>query len=317
MPSVSVVIPLYNKEPHIARTLNSVLSQTFQDFEIIVVDDGSTDNGAVVVQGYDDTRIQLIRQDNKGVSAARNRGVKEATSDFIAFLDADDEWTPVHLEIIRRLQKKYPEAGMYATAYKEYTLNGNIRCPDYKFIPDPPWEGILKNYFKSAALGEAPVCSSVVCIPKGVFNKIGGFSQEYWYSEDMDLFGKIALKYPVAFSWEIGAIYHWDAINRACNKKLPLNHEEPVVITARNALIKGEVLPEYVEPLNEYIYIKEINRAAINVLAGNAVAARAILKRCNTKWHNKTKIEWLILSMLPYSLLLVLQKLKRKVIGTI
>jgi len=117
MPEVSVVIPLYNKAPYIARALASVITQTCQDFEVIVIDDGSTDGGAEIVRRLDDTRIRVIRQENRGVSAARNRGIESARTDFIAFLDADDEWTPTHLEALLRLRDRYPHAGAYGTAY--------------------------------------------------------------------------------------------------------------------------------------------------------------------------------------------------------
>jgi glycosyltransferase involved in cell wall biosynthesis len=312
MPEVSVVIPLYNKGLYIARTLNSVLNQTFQDFEVIIIEGGSTDNGAEIVKGFDDPRIRLIRQKNKGVSEARNQGVEIAKADMITFLDADDEWMASHLETILKLRKRYPEAGMYTTAYKIFTPEGNIRWARYRFIPDPPWEGLLPNYFKSLAYGEYPVWTSVVGIPKKIFLEAGGFPPGYWYGEDVDLFGKIGLKYPVAFSWEQGAIYHWDATNRACNKKLPFELEEPFVKTARNAIDLGEALPEYLEPLNECISKREIFRAAEYVLVGNAITARAILKKCKTKLYYKKKVGWIILSNIPYPLLMLLQKLNRK-----
>ena len=91
---ISVVIPLYNKEEQIADTLQSIFAQTFQDFEIVIVDDGSTDNSVEEVEKFDDSRIRLIHQTNAGVSAARNRGIEEARGELIAFLDADDEWKP-------------------------------------------------------------------------------------------------------------------------------------------------------------------------------------------------------------------------------
>ncbi|MCX7013772.1 MAG: glycosyltransferase family A protein [Candidatus Sumerlaeota bacterium] len=96
-PAVSVVVPLYNKEAYIRRALTSIMAQTFKDFELIVVDDGSTDNGPAAVAEYGDPRIRLIRQANSGPGAARNRGIEEARSDLVAFLDADDEWMPEFL----------------------------------------------------------------------------------------------------------------------------------------------------------------------------------------------------------------------------
>ena len=309
---ISVIIPLFNKGPYIARALNSVLNQTYQDFEVIVVDDGSTDNGAEIVRGFDDPRIRLIRQENRGVSATRNQGFDKAISDYIAFLDADDEWMPKHLETILRLIENFPLAGMYTTAYKRRTPSGKTRWDCYKFIPHPPWEGLLPDYFKSAALGESPVCSSVVVIPRKIFIETRGFPEGYWYGEDSDLFGKIALKYPVAFSWEFGAIYHADALNRACDRKLPLENEEPFVITARAELMKGEVPQKFTESLNEYICRKEIIRAYRNIRAGHSDIARIILKQCNTKWHYNEKMKWLLLAKIPYPLYLFARDIRRK-----
>ena len=91
---VSVIIPLYNKSQYIARTLDSVLAQTFQDYEVIVVNDGSTDDGPRIVRQYRDPRLRLVSQENRGLSGARNRGIAESRTDWVAFLDADDEWMP-------------------------------------------------------------------------------------------------------------------------------------------------------------------------------------------------------------------------------
>ena len=312
MPVVSVVIPLYNKAPHIATTLNSVLDQTFKDFEVVVIDDGSTDSGAEVVLGFSDPRIRLFRQKNQGVSAARNRGVNEAKTDFIAFLDADDEWMPKHLETLLRLKKEYPQAGMYTTSYKIFIEStGESIWPTYEYIQDRPWEGLLPDYFRSGAMGSPPVNSSVVGIPKKIFLEAGGFPPDYWFGEDADMFGKIALKHPVAFSWEMGARYNQDATNRACEKRLPTNHEEPFVKTARRAVRDGDVSPERIESVIEYINRKEIIRAELNIVAGNLKTARMILRECETKLYIKRKIKCWILTMIPYSLFKFLQKQKR------
>ena len=306
---ISVVIPLYNKGPYIARAWNSALKQTYQDFEVIVIDDGSTDSGAEIVRGFNDPRIRLIQQENRGVSAARNRGINEATSDFIAFLDADDEWIPKHLETIIRLREKFPDAGMYTTAYKIRTNDGTIQWAKYEFIPDAPWEGILPNYFKSGCVGDFPVSSSNVAIPRKILHEMGGFPEGYWYGEDVDLFGKIALKYPVAFSWEPGALYHCDNTSRLSNRPHPLDHEEPLVKTGRSALKSGDVRPELVEYLNEYISRTEIGRAIQNVKAGNRKTATIILNQCNTKMFCYDREKWLFLAKLPHPLFLFLNNI--------
>jgi len=112
---ISVVIPLYNKERHIARAIQSVLGQTHRDLELIVINDGSTDGSEKTAERYTDPRIQLVHQANAGVSAARNRGIAEARAELVAFLDAYDEWLPEHLAAINRPAKKQPECGAYCT----------------------------------------------------------------------------------------------------------------------------------------------------------------------------------------------------------
>ena len=118
-PFISIVIPLYNKEKFIARTLESVLAQTFKNFEVLIVNDGSTDSSVEVAKKYIDDRFRIINQKNSGVSAARNKGIKLARAKYIAFLDADDTWEPNFLSEIQRLIKKYPQAGLYGTGYRK------------------------------------------------------------------------------------------------------------------------------------------------------------------------------------------------------
>ncbi len=114
----SVVIPLYNKSQYINRALNSVLFQSIQDFEIVVIDDGSVDGGGDLVRKYADQRIRLIRQENQGASAARNNGYRVTRSEFVAFLDADDEWKPGFLEKIKELVEKFPNCGAFGTSFE-------------------------------------------------------------------------------------------------------------------------------------------------------------------------------------------------------
>jgi len=313
----SVIIPLFNKGPYIARAINSVLNQTIQNFEIIVIDGGSKDDGPKIVNDLKDPRIHFLMQSGKGVSNARNEAVNFEENDFISFLDADDEWMPNHLEAIVRLIEMYPQAGMFTTAWKLQTADGKLQWANYRCIPPPPWEGLLPDYFKSVALGQNPVWTSVVVIPRKIFLEMGGFPEGYWYGEDMDLWGKIALKYPVAFSGEFGGIYHWDAENRACDRTIPLDYQEPFIKTARAALINGEVNQELKESLNEYIWTIESDRAFRCVQAGSRNKGKEILKQFTTKWNFKEKIKWFLWTNLPGPLFLLIRGIKRKLINTV
>lgn len=253
MPLISVVIPLYNKEPHIKRAIDSVLSQKVQNFEIVVIDDGSTDKGVEIVKGFTDPRIRLIQQENAGVSAARNRGIEEAKADLIAFLDADDEWTPIFIETVLQLRKKYPKAGAYATSYMNYYKCKYVK-PRCKAIPASPWEGEIEDYFESIVKGHPPFCASCICIPKFVMLDVGGFPEGIWLGEDSDMWARIALNYTIAFSWDVGATYYLDSVNMATKKKRPVK-ELPFIQVAEELMKDGRVLKN-----ETYIkkYIKDI-----------------------------------------------------------
>lgn len=309
MSTFSVVIPLYNKEPHIKRAVDSVLSQTIQDFEIIVVDDGSTDKSVKIVRSIADNRIRLITQENKGVSSARNRGIGEAKADLIAFLDADDEWQNNFLKEILELKNKYPEAGAYATAYNMYLPDGKIRIAKYKAIPPAPWNGLLPSYFLAAASGEHPISSSSICIRKEVFLDIGGFKPGAWWGEDDDMWGRIALKYPIAFSWQVGAIYHHETVNRACEKREKLEH--PFIKTAEKAILNGKIPEHMIKDLNDCIESYKISSASNNISRGHSEIAREILKDCKTKRMYRKKLYYYFLSVIPYKVLILMSKIKR------
>src|SRR6478735_1139624 len=127
MPFFSVVIPVFNKETFIEKTIKSVLEQTFDDFEIIVVNDFSTDGSLDIVSKIDSDKIKVIQHDkNKGLSATRNTGIRNSNSNYIAFLDADDIWKPTFLEKIHSLILQFPEAKLFATNYEELYPNDAI-----------------------------------------------------------------------------------------------------------------------------------------------------------------------------------------------
>lgn len=302
VPAVSVVIPLYNKGPYITRALNSVLAQTFQDFEVIVVDDGSTDDGAEVVSGFRDPRIRLIQQENQGVSAARNRGIEAARAELVAFLDADDEWLPEFLETVLRLRGRFPGAGAYGTAYLLKLKSTTTRVAPFSAIPQEPWEGLLPSYFKAAALGAPPLSASTVAIPRHILKKMGGFNTDAWWGEDTDLWGRIALRYPVAFSWNIGAIYHTEAVNRIPHRVMAVE-ENPFIATVREYLAVQDVSPELLRDLYAYIDKKRVETAVINVRSGCQSLARQQLLSCRPRSITTKWLKVFILTLLPLSII--------------
>ena len=126
-PIFSVIIPLYNKAKYINSALDSVLSQSIQDFEIIVIGGNSTDGSDDIVLNYSDSRIKFVHESGIGVSSARNQGIGMSRGNLIAFLDADDEWFPNYLETILRMRYRYPHAGIYSTDYMYSTANPVFR----------------------------------------------------------------------------------------------------------------------------------------------------------------------------------------------
>lgn len=207
---ISVIIPLYNKRDSIATALNSVLAQTYQDFEVVVVDDGSTDDGAAVVERYTDERIRLIHQANAGVSAARNRGIDEARGEYVAFLDADDEWMPEFLEEIVALMREYPECRALATSYF-FSMYGEDSSIILRKIPFDGVRGILTNYFEVASYSHPPVWTSAVCIERALLLEFGGFPLGITSGEDLLTWTIIAVHTDWAYSLRALARYNLGA----------------------------------------------------------------------------------------------------------
>lgn len=185
MPKISVIIPLYNKELFIKKTLKSALEQTFNDIEIIIVNDFSTDDSLSIVKAFTDKRIQVIEHSkNKGLSASRNTGIKLAKAEYVAFLDADDLWKPNFLKKIYFLIENYPKTSLYATKYE--VLLDNDRTIEHQFnIPNFETHGIVPNFFESN-LNQSIFYPSCLCVKKTVFEEVGGYDESINYSEDVD-----------------------------------------------------------------------------------------------------------------------------------
>jgi len=208
---ITVIIPLYNKEASIATALRGVLAQTYQDFEVVVVDDGSTDGGAAVVEQFDDPRIRLVRQANAGVSAARNKGIAEARGEHVAFLDADDVWMPGFLEEIAALQREYSACRAQAT---NYIFNSNgVKSPTIlRRLPFKGERGVLTNYFEVASCSHPPVWTSAVCIERALLQEIGGFPAGIKSGEDLLTWARVAVRTQWAYSMKPMAQYNIEQV---------------------------------------------------------------------------------------------------------
>lgn len=206
---ISVIIPLYNGAKFIQRSINSVLNQTYQDFEIVVVNDGSTDNGPQMVMQWQHPFIRLINQKNSGVSIARNTGIKAAKGNIIAFLDADDEWLPNHLEVIHQLAECYPECGVFGTSYFFKRENENPTLPilPNKF-PFTGTEGVLDNYYELASGTDFPMQTSAYAVRKEIIQEIGGFPSGIPSGEDIITLARLHAVCDFAYSKEPTSLYY-------------------------------------------------------------------------------------------------------------
>ena len=216
---ISVVIPLYNKEKEIACTLRSVLAQTSQPLEIIVVDDGSTDGSAARVEEIGSPLIRLIQQENRGVSAARNRAMQEACGEYAALLDGDDTWEPGYLAEIERLIAAYPGCGAYATSFN--VDDGHHLTPG----DTPQTEGVV-DFFTEALSHYVLIPSSTTLRRKPALS-LGGFPEGMRMGEDQYLWTKLARTSPVCFSPARLVRYSKAASNRSAaiyRPEHPLHH---------------------------------------------------------------------------------------------
>lgn len=230
---ISVVIPLYNKALHIESTLASVLSQTVQPLEVIVVDDGSTDGGAEIVEKMKHPLLKLIKQENKGVSAARNAGVREAAANYVAFLDADDSWQVFHLEEMSGLIDKY-SCGLYSTLF-------NVSHGSNVYTPRAPYPlgfvGLVDNFFVRHADGLSFVSSSTTCVHRKALLDIGGFPENIKKGEDIIVWIKLAQGFGMAHSSKVTATWNKNAVNRSSKV---FEKEPPGSLLYLSGILQGE-----------------------------------------------------------------------------
>lgn len=200
-PYFSVILPLYNKEQYVRKAVESIMRQTFNDYEFIIVDDGSNDKSAEIAATIIERleRCSIIQQKNQGVSMARNNGVAASHGKYLCFLDADDWWEATFLEEMAKLIEEFPDAGIYGTNYIIVNeTKGKTRIAKIG-VTDRFEKGYINYCQAYAKTMYMPLWTGAVCIPRKVFDEMAGFPKGIRLGEDFLLWIRVALRYKVAF----------------------------------------------------------------------------------------------------------------------
>lgn len=266
-PRYSVVMPVYNKGPHLHRSVSSVLRQSETDFELIIVDDASTDDGVRQVEAMDDPRVRVLRRDGPGpgASPARNLGVANTAGGWLTFLDADDEWRDDFLRTVTEAREAFPDACMVSTGWVKKEPGGARSENAYYRAHHArgPHAYRLGEYLANATRGAIPVWTSVAAVDRATLVAAGGFpeGEHALRGEDEDTWLRIMLEGgQAAWAPGPGATYHRDAVNRITRKEVPVLSRVPLVqtLTARLAV---EAEPEIRSALRAYL--RKVRRRAV------------------------------------------------------
>lgn len=296
MPFFSVIIPVFNKALFIDETLKSALAQTFTDLEIIIVNDGSTDESEAIIKGFNDNRIHYFYQENAGVAVARNFGIDKALGEFICFLDADDYWYPNFLKTMYSYTQKLPEASVFACAIEVETKRNRF-IPYYSIAKKSDFETV--NFF-DASQRECVLWTSAVAIRKTVFDKIGKFDEKIKISEDTELWIRIGLAYPVVFIWETLARYVYDESSISRNLKYffePYTFEKYALLEQQNPKLK------------KYLDLNRFSAVIKCKLSGDLETAKKLQQQIDLSSLNTKKT---ILIHLPNFILKLLVQIKNQ-----
>lgn len=289
----SVVIPLYNKGPYIEAAIQSVMAQTLQPLEVLLVDDGSTDDGLDRALGMHYPCLRVIRQGNAGVAAARNMGIAAAQGDYVCFLDADDSYRPGLLAALSELAKRFPTAGLVATSYtKLYPDGGIVTIPLHASVSR---SGMVKDFY-TAWCKSSFLCTISLAIHRQVFAEPSfRFPVGERLGEDQDLWFRIAERFPVAFDPVALSMYRMDVVGSATAVGTVVN--ELPVFERLAARIRSKSIPTDLRGGAKRLYSSQLlNVARARADAHDARGAWALVLRtdacANTLYWLRTVV-WL------------------------
>jgi glycosyltransferase involved in cell wall biosynthesis len=314
-PFFSVVVPVYNKGPHIQRSIGSVLNQTFQDFELILVNDASTDNSLDEIQKFTDPRIRILHRDEPGPGgyAARNLGIKEARAEWVAFLDADDEWYPEHLERMYRLSLEFDNVSVmgcgYEIIYSAEDKTSKTFCSYYSKHKDLGNHYLsFENYLQAEVKGLRPTWTSVTCIKKYILRSTGGFPEgKAKRGGDVDTWLR-CIEHAGGCAWGdyIGGIYYRDSLNMCTRTEIFLAEVE------RDTVKK--LLTRY-DGNSAKLLKKFANRRTLAAWSQNCQLVGSsnfsLIDKLYLTEDIHNNFVWLIFSMMPISFFLKLKKIQK------
>lgn len=215
----TVIIPLYNKEKYIENAIESVLNQTFTDFELLIIDDFSSDKSAKIASKFASDKVQILTHEkNLGLSASRNTGIKNANSNYITFLDADDLWQPTFLESIFQLIQNFPEARIFGTNYEEVWESIIKKPHNGSEIFPLDFRGYI-NFFK-INVKQGIYNHGSVCFHKEVFEKVGFYNEDISFSEDLDFNIRANYNFKLAYHNSVQMSYFMQTENQLTQSSL-------------------------------------------------------------------------------------------------
>lgn len=295
-PRVGIIVPLYNKEEYVRRALESIRIQSFQDYEVVVVDDGSTDSGPDIVRQVSDPRVLLLQQRNTGAGPARNRGAAERPFEILAFLDADDEWLPGHLERCVQILDSHPKCDFVIRGY----LKGSTRKPasevltlfgDYQGRWNLP---TASSGFDVHCAINACFTSSTVC-RKNTFDRYGGFfsGERHNWGEDAYLWLQVLFNHTAYVDTSPSAWYNTEASWRYRDAKLP-----PHAVLIDTGPLWNNCPPKYTGALRRYL--SYLAKSTVGRLAAQGHVDEAVRFVLANPW-GAAALEKLLLLMKCYS----------------
>ena len=310
----SVIIPLYNKRKYIVRAVDSVLSQAYTHFEIIIVNDGSTDGSELELAQYKNcSNITLINQENAGVSIARNNGVLVAKYELICFLDSDDEWKPFFLEEISNLITLFPKKDVYSTRHEIIEHNEIIIYP--KAYKQEDFRGVIDDFILCYKASDGIINASSICLRKPLFLKLGGFPAGQNQGEDVYLWLLYSLHTDIVFSNRICTRYYRNSDNRS-NERMVIN-ELPFQFVYFYSLLqsnklKGQKFNNRRDNLFKYLRKNALlHIAALKANSNNEIAySHSIMLG---EYDKIVKLQCYMILLLPNKLLKYIKNLRNSV----